>query len=75
MVNIAMKPSAKSSGVVKPMRPPHSVAIQLKIFTPVGTAISMVRDEKAASATGPRPTANMWWLHTPKPKKPIRMPE
>ena len=45
--------------------------IQLRIFTPVGTAISMVAIEKAASATGPMPTENMWWLHTPKPKKPM----
>ena len=41
------------------MEPPHSVASQLKIFTPVGMAISMVPIEKAASATGPIPTANM----------------
>ena len=37
------------------MVPPHSVPSQLKIFTPVGTAISMVAMEKAASATGPMP--------------------
>ncbi len=35
----------------------------------------MVAMEKAESATGPMPTANMWWLHTPKPKKPIMIPE
>ena len=57
------------------MLPPQRVAIQLRIFTPVGTAISMVAIEKAESATGPMPTANMWWLHTPKPKKPMVMPE
>ena len=57
------------------MAPPHSVASQLKIFTPVGMAISMVAMEKAASATGPMPAANMWWLHTPKPKKPMSTPE
>ena len=51
------------------------MASQLKIFTPVGIAMSMVATEKAASATGPMPVANMWWLHTPKPKKPMRMPE
>ena len=57
------------------MVPPHSVASQLKIFTPVGIAMSIVATAKAASATGPMPAANMWWLHTPKPKKPMRMPE
>ena len=55
--------------------PFHMVASQLKIFTPVGIAISMLAIENAASATGPIPAANMWWLHTPKPKKPMRMPE
>ena len=55
--------------------PPQSVPIQLKIFTPVGTAISMVESEKAASATGPMPAENMWWLQTPKPRKPMMMPE
>jgi hypothetical protein len=37
-----MKPSAHSIGVAKWMRPSHSVPSQLKIFTPVGTAISSV---------------------------------
>src|SRR5207249_12068865 len=30
---------------------------------------------KTESAIGPRPTENMWWLHTPHPMKPIRIPE
>ena len=55
--------------------PPHIVAIQLKILTAVGTAMSIVVVEKAASATGPRPVVNMWCDHTPKPTKPIMMPE
>ena len=42
MVNSAMKPQAKSSGVVKRKAPPHMVASQLKIFTPVGMAMSML---------------------------------
>ncbi len=33
---------------------------QLKIFTPVGTAMNIVDTEKAETATGPKPTANMW---------------
>ena len=38
MVNIAMKPIADSiAACVKRDRPPHIVAIQLMIFTPVGT--------------------------------------
>ena len=49
--------------------------IQLKIFTPVGIAMIIVDTPKAVLATGPRPAANMWWAHTPKPMKPIAMPE
>ena len=55
--------------------PPQSVPIQLKIFTPVGTAISIVVSAKNESASGPIPVANMWWLHTPKPRKAMNAPE
>ena len=55
--------------------PPHSVAIQLRIFTPVGTAMNMVATQKAVTESGPRPETNMWWAHTPKPMKPMAMPE
>ena len=51
------------------------VAIQLKIFTPVGMAISIVLSPKNVSAIGPIPTANMWCAQTPKPSTPIRIPE
>ncbi len=37
-----MKPIAHSIGVSNRIEPPHMVAIQLKIFTPVGTAMTMV---------------------------------
>ena len=59
MVNSAMRPTAKCSATVGRIVPPQSVASQLKIFTPVGIAMSMVAIEKAASATGPMPAANM----------------
>src|SRR5881628_2205655 len=74
MMNIAMKPTAKCSAVVPRMSPPHSVAIQLKIFTPVGTAINIVVPANTESAIGPSPTENMWWLHTPHPMNPINTP-
>ena len=45
------------------MRPPHIVPIQLKNFTPVGTAMSIDRPEKNGSSTAP--VVNMWWAHTP----------
>jgi len=41
-----MKPIAQSIGVLKSMEPPHIVAIQEKIFTPVGTAMTMVAATK-----------------------------
>jgi hypothetical protein len=45
-VNRKMKPIAQSIGVRKVIEPPHMVAIQEKIFTPVGTAITMVANTK-----------------------------
>jgi len=41
-VNKKIKPLAKSIGVLKLILPPNIVAIQLKIFIPVGTAIIIV---------------------------------
>ena len=74
-MNIQRKPSANIIGVRMLRCPPQSVPIQLKIFTPVGTAIAIVISEKAAVATVPRPDVNMWWLHTPKPSRPMLAPE
>ena len=45
-VNRKMKPIAQSIGVVNWIEPPHMVAIQEKILTPVGTAITMVAKTK-----------------------------
>ena len=75
IMNIQRKPSAKSIGVRIRSCPPQIVPIQLKILTPVGTAIAMVASAKADVATVPMPVVNMWWLHTPKPMKPIITPE
>src|SRR5207247_11146549 len=75
MMNMEMKPREKSRGVANRMDPPQRVPIQLKIFTPVGTAMSSVAMEKAEPATDPMPTENMCWLNTPKPKKPTMIPE
>ena len=71
-MNSAMKPSAHSIGVSNEMFPRQSVASQLKIFTPVGTAMTIERDheERVARAVG-RPTANMWWPQTRKPRNAI----
>ena len=48
---------------------------QLKIFTPVGIAMSIVARPNAEVRTGPMPDTNMWCAHTPQPRKPIAMPE
>ena len=66
-----MKPSANSIGVSNEMFPRQSVASQLKIFTPVGTAIDHRRDHEEESTAVGRPTANMWWPQTRKPRKAI----
>jgi hypothetical protein len=47
------------------------VPIQLKIFTPVGTAISIVESAKKVLPTGPMPVTNMWCAQTPKARKAI----
>ena len=49
MVNMTRNDMAKSIEVVKRIAPPHMVAIQLKIFTPVGTAMSMLAAPKTRS--------------------------
>ena len=71
MMNIAMNPIAKSIGVARRIRPPTIVAIQLKIFTPVGTAMSMLDAAKKKVSNAERPTANMWCAHTAKLRKAI----
>ena len=60
IVNIETTPIAKSIAALNLIRPPHIVAIQLRIFTPVGTAINIVDSEKAATETGPIPDTNIW---------------
>ena len=59
IINIVINPRAKSIGVSKRILPSHIVPIQLKILTPVGMAINMVKIEKAEVATTPMPVVNM----------------
>src|SRR3954470_14832258 len=56
------KPIAHSIGVSNVRWPRHIVAIQLKNFTPVGTAIA----NEARLKNGPltAPVVNMWWAQT-----------
>ena len=45
-VKTKMKPIAHNIGARSEIEPPHIVAIQEKIFTPVGTAITIVAKTK-----------------------------
>ncbi|CAM5258004.1 hypothetical protein SVIOM342S_04602 [Streptomyces violaceorubidus] len=56
------QPHAHSMGVSKESEPRVIVPIQLKNFTPVGTAMRNDMREKKGSSTAP--VANMWWAHT-----------
>ncbi|MCY1464745.1 hypothetical protein D9M71_828110 [compost metagenome] len=71
MVNTKMKPIENSIGVSKVIEPRHIVAIQLKIFTAVGTAISMVAYMKNSWPVTGMPVVNMWWAHTMNDRKAI----
>ena len=51
-MNSETKPTANSIGVVNVNEPPHIVPIQLKIFTPVGIAISIVLRRRRRSGSG-----------------------
>ncbi len=59
---VVRKPIDHSMGVSKDRDPPHIVPIQLKNFTPVGTAIRNVMPEKNGRSTAP--VTNMWCAHT-----------
>ena len=65
------KAIANSIGGSKDSEPRHMVAVQLKTFTPVGTAISMVDIMKNNCAAMGIPSTNMWWPHTMNDKNAI----
>ena len=69
--NVAIPPMQYSSGTRYSIVPRHSVAIQLKIFTPVGTAIRKLESMKKASTTVDIGVENMWCAHTSRPRKAI----
>ena len=75
MVNTTRNEIAYSIGVAKRTLPPQMVPSQLKILIPVGMPITKLVSAKAVLTTGPSPVVNMWWLHTAKPMKPMKMPE
>jgi hypothetical protein len=64
IVKTNRKPTAHSIGVSKLIEPRHIVATQLKIFTPVGMAISIVAYMKKSWPVTGMPVVNMWCAHT-----------
>jgi hypothetical protein len=56
---------------LKTTLPRHSVAIQLKILIPVGTAIVNEASMKKASTTVGVGVVNMWCAQTSRPRKAI----
>ena len=58
-----------SIGVSNDRDPRHIVPIQLKNFTPVGTAINMVVKAKNGKYT--EPVTYMWWAHTATERAPM----
>ena len=71
ITNTEIPPTQNSSGVLYSTVPRHSVAIQLRIFTPVGTAIKKEltsTNTRIASGTG---AVNMWCAHVRKPRNAI----
>ncbi len=60
--NVTRNPMAQSIGVSKLSDPFHMVPIQLKNFTPVGTAMRNVMKEKNGRSTPP--VTYMWCAHT-----------
>jgi len=71
IVNSARNPTAYSMGVLRLMLPRHSVASQLKIFTPVGTATAIVANMNGSRTVSEIPVVNMWCAHTRKPTNPM----
>ena len=71
MVKVAMKPRANNIGVLNRSDPCQIVPSQLKIFTPVGTAMSIVEIMKKICSVSSTPATNMWCTNTENERKPI----
>ena len=69
--NVTRNPIAQIIGVSKVSEPRHIVPVQLKNFTPVGTAISIVMIAKNGSSTWP--VAYMWCAQTETDRAAIAM--
>ena len=70
-----MKPQENSMALLRLMRPPQSVANQLKNLMPVGTAMNAVAMVKNRRIQGGVPLVNMWCAHTIRPNTTMAMIE
>ena len=70
MMKMKKKPSTNKSGGERRGRPSQSVAIQQKICTPFGIAISMLEAVKKLAPSCGRSVVNMWWTQSPNARKP-----
>ena len=75
ITNIDTKPSANNMGVLKWMRPSHSVASQLKTLMPVGIAMSIVVAIIGIRSQGDIPETNIWCAQTENPSTRIAINE
>jgi len=50
---------------------PQRVAIQQKIWMPVGSAMAMLATMKNTDCPCDIPAANMWWAQSAKPSPPV----
>ena len=70
-----MNPQENRTALFRVMRPPQSVASQLKNLMPVGTAMKAVAMVKNKRIQGGVPLVNMWWAHTINPSTTMAMIE
>src|SRR5207253_6169402 len=66
ITKVTMKPIDHSIAEVKTIRPPYMVNSQLKTFTPVGTAMTMVAMPNTALTSAPAPMVKKWCSQTVK---------
>ncbi len=71
MTKVTMKPIDHNTGTVNRTRPPYIVNSQLKIFTPVGTAMIMLMMPKKALTSALAPMVKKWCSQTMKERTQI----
>ncbi len=73
ITNVIMNPMVQRTGDSRRTRPRYIVNSQLKIFTPVGTAITIVVMPKKALTSAPDPIVKKWCSHTRNERSAIAM--